>query len=326
MSGMSARGKTIRMGLGWIYILVLTGCVFNISLFPTTEPLQEKIVEGSGTGKIALIDLSGIISEEKEDGIMDLPDMVARVKEELSYAASDKEVKAIILRINSPGGTVTASDLIYHEVQRFKEQTGKTVIAAIMDVGASGAYYIAMASDHIVAHPTAVTGSIGVIMLHINVQGLMEKIGVGAESIKSGSHKDMGLPTQPLSTEGREILQGIINTMYGRFLDVVAVGRKGLPLQKIKLLADGRVYSASEAKELGLVDQVGYLEQAIDSAKSKTGLKQAKIVLYRRPHEFKNNIYSKTDNIAVHSMPFFGIVPNHFLERGYTRFLYLWIP
>lgn len=318
--------KAIRMGIGLIHILMLTGCVFNISLFPTIEPLQEKILEGSGKEKIALIDLSGLISDEKEDGIMDLPDMVARVKEELSSAASDKAVKAIILRINSPGGTVTASDLIYHEVQLFKEQTGKTVIAAITDIGTSGAYYIAMAADQIVAHPTAVTGSIGVIMLHINLQGLMEKIGVGAESIKSGRHKDLGLPTQPLSAEGREILQGVIDTMYGRFLDVVAVGRKGLAPEKIRSLADGRIYSAREAKELGLVDEIGYLEQAIDSAKSKTGLKKATVIMYRRPHEFKSNIYSKTNKRVIDSLPSFGIVPDHFLERGYTKFLYLWIP
>jgi len=320
--------KWIFILFGFISSLVMSGCIYkpNISLFPKIEPLEEKVVEGSGSDKVLLIDISGMISEEREGGVTEEPDMVSRVKEELKGAAADKSIKAIVLRVNSPGGTVTASDLIYHEIRRFKEKTGMKVIASIIDVGASGAYYISMAADKIVAHPTSVTGSIGVIMLHVNLQGLLEKVGVGAEPIKSGKNKDLGSPLKPLSTEDRLILQGIINSMYGRFLEVVVEGRQHLSPERIKELADGRVYTSREAKESGLVDQIGYLDQAIDLAKSEAGIKEAKVILYKRPHQYKNNIYSEAVQTAANPMSVWGVDPKNLLQGASAKFLYLWMP
>jgi protease-4 len=289
-------------------------------------PLEEKVVEGSGADKIVLIDISGVISEEGSGGLIEQPDMVSQVKEELSRAKADKTVKGIILRVNSPGGTVTASDLIYHEIRRFKEETGKKVVASIVDVGASGAYYISMAADRIMAHPTSVTGSIGVIMLHVNFQGLLEKIGVNAESIKSGPMKDLGSPIKPLSKEERDILQKIINSMYGRFLEVIIEGRKGLQPERIKELADGRVYTASEAREFGLVDEIGYLDQAINLVKSEAGIKEAKVVLYHRRGRYKNNIYSQMAQQGNSSLSVWGVDPKHLLQGGSAKFFYLWAP
>jgi protease-4 len=316
------------LGLSFLFSFVLSGCLYkpNISLFPKMEPLQEEQIDGTGKDKILVIDISGVISEEKEGGLVEGPDMVSRVKEELKLAAADKSVKAILLRVNSPGGTVTASDLIYHEIRRFKEQTGIKVVASIIDVGASGAYYISMAADKIIAHPTSVTGSIGVIMLHVNLQGLLEKVGVGAEPIKSGKNKDLGSPLKPLSSEDRRILQGIINSMYGRFLEVIVEGRHHLSPERIKELADGRVYTSTEAKEFGLVDQIGYLDQAIDLAKSEAGLSEAKVVLYKRPHQYKNNIYSEAFKTAANPLAVWGIDPKSLLQGGSAKFLYLWMP
>jgi protease-4 len=313
---------------GLVLSLSASGCIYkpNISLFPKTEPLEEQVVEGSGAEKVLLIDISGVISEEKDGGIADGPDMVSRVKEELKGAAADKSVKAIVLRVNSPGGTVTASDLIYHEIRRFKEKTGVKVVASIIDVGASGAYYISMAADKIMAHPTSVTGSIGVIMLHVNLQGLLEKVGVGAEPIKSGKNKDLGSPLKPLSIEDRRILQGIINSMYGRFLEVIVEGRQNLSPERIKELADGRVYTSMEAKESGLVDQIGYLDQAIDLAKAEAGIKEATVILYKRPHQYKNNIYSEAFQTAANPLAAWGVDPKNLLQGGSAKFLYLWMP
>lgn len=314
------------MILGSGIALLLSGCIYNISLLPQSGPLGEKVVEGSGDDKVLLIDISGVISEEKPDGLIEQPDMVARIKEELKKAEADQAVKAVVLRINTPGGTVTASDLIYHELLRFKERTGRKVIASIVDMGTSGGYYIAMAADRLLAHPTAVTGSIGVIMLHVNLQGLMEKIGVGAEAITSGENKDVGIPTKPLSPEDREIFQKIINDMYARFLEVVIRGRQGLPAERIKALADGRIYTATEAKEVGLVDQIGYLDEAIDLAKSEAGIQQAKVIIYSRSGEYTNNIYSQVMQKEANPLSAWGIDPKRLLQGGSAKLLYLWMP
>lgn len=318
--------KLILFCANSIFALLFSGCIYNISLFPEMKPLQEQVVEGSGADKVLMIDISGVISEEKEGGIVEGPDMVSRVKEELKRASADKSIKAIVLRVNSPGGTVTASDLIYHEIRRFKERTGVKVVASIIDVGASGAYYISMAADKIVAHPTSVTGSIGVIMLHVNLQGLLEKVGVGAEPIKSGANKDLGSPLKPLSPEDRRILQGIINSMYGRFLEVIVEGRQELSPERIKELADGRVYTSVESKESGLIDQIGYLDDAIDLAKSEAGIREARVVLYKRPHQHRNNIYSQALQTAANPLSVWGVDPKSLLNGGSAKFLYLWMP
>ncbi|MFQ5597249.1 MAG: signal peptide peptidase SppA [Nitrospiria bacterium] len=310
----------------FILVICLPGCFYNISLLPETKPLQESVVGGSGVDKIVLINVSGFISEQKPSGLIDKPDMVARIKEELNRAAQDKDVKGILLKINSPGGTVTASDLIYNEILQFKKKTGKTVTASILDLGTSGAYYIAMAADQVLVHPTSVIGSIGVIMLHVNVEGLMKKVGVGAESIKSGVNKDLGSPLKPLSPEGRGILQVIIDNMHARFLKVIEAGREGLSPQRIQDLADGRVYTAAEAKASGLVDDIAYLDQAIDITKAKAGIQKARLVIYARGGEYKNNIYSQALQPSADPLTQWGIDPKTLLRGGSPRFLYLWSP
>jgi protease-4 len=311
--------------------LLMSGCINNISmsLFPKPAPLQEKVIEGKGEDKVLLVDISGFISAQAGKGMVPTPSMVARVKEELRRAAGNKAIKAVVLRINSPGGTITGSDIIYHELLRYKEKTGNKVIASIGSVGASGAYYISMAADKVLANPTAVTGSIGVIMVHVNVQGLMEKIGVEAESIKSGENKDLGSPVKPLSPGGRKILQGVIDNMQGRFLKVISDGRPRLSLGKIRKLADGRIYTADEALKFGLIDQIAYLDEAIEVAKSEAGIDEAKVIFYRRPHEYTDNIYSKSFlglRSTLSPLSILGFQAGHPLEGGSPNFLYLWMP
>ncbi|MCI0546742.1 MAG: S49 family peptidase, partial [Candidatus Rokubacteria bacterium] len=163
--------------------LVLAGCsVVSIDLTPRVRPLEESTVEGSAPDKVLLVDLSGVLAEEPLLTLETRPSvpLLARVREELEKAEEDARVRAVVLRINSPGGTVTASDILYHEITRFKERRKIPVVACILDVGASGGYYVALAADRIVVHPTTVTGSIGVLMLTVNASGLLEKIGVSA--------------------------------------------------------------------------------------------------------------------------------------------------
>ena len=205
--------------------LLFGGCAFiNVSLFEGTRPMEETVLMGEGDGKVLLLSIEGVISPGRTPspprfpiGRDDPPPLISRIKEELKRAEEDKKIKAVVLRINSPGGSVTASDILYHELIDFKRKTGAKIVASFLDVGASGAYYAALAADRIVAHPTAVTGSIGVLMLHFNVQGLLEKIGVEATVVQSGDKKGMGLPFHALSPGEREILQEMTADFHERF-------------------------------------------------------------------------------------------------------------
>ncbi len=310
-----------------LLLLFSTGCSFVIPI-SGVRPLAEKTVGGEGRDKILLIDISGMISGKKRSaalGLTERPSLVEQVKEALDKAEKDGAVKAVILRINSHGGTVTASDIIHHEIKGYKERTGAVVIAEMLDVAASGGYYIATAADTIIAHPTTVTGSIGVVLFKLNVEGLMEKVGLEEESIKSGDMKDIGSPFRGMTSEEREILQGVIDTMYERFLDVVADGRK-IERRKLREIADGRIYTARQALDLNLIDEIGYLDDAIEEAKKAAGLEEARVVTYGRPSDYRGSIYSLSDlNLSVMSN-LIGIDGEELMERLSMSFMYRWMP
>lgn len=321
--------KRLLKTAGLSACLVLSGCVFNINninIPSQIQPLVEKKINGSGAEKILLMELSGSISEEPKKGMFSSAlSPVARIKEELERAEADSAVRAVVLRINSPGGTVTASDMIYHEILAFKKKTGKKVIASITNLGASGGYYVAMAADRVFVHPTTVTGSIGVIMVSINASGLLEKIGVSGTAITSGEYKDMGSPFRPMTEEDRALFQGIIDEMYGRFVSVVADGRPNLTEDEIRRAADGRVYTGEQAMKLGLVDDVGYLEDAVDSAKAHAGIKDATLIRYHRPGVYTSNIYTGAPG-APPSVNLVNLDLGSFIEAGVPQFLYMWLP
>ena len=306
-------------------ILLTTGCI-TINLLPQPGPLKEDTLSGTGESKVLLMELSGTINDLDAEGLIERPNQVAHLKEELTKASDDPAVKAIVLRINSPGGTVTASDILYHEIRTFKERKKIPVVASIMDVGASGGYYVAMAADTVVAHPSSVTGSLGVIMLTLNAQGLMEKIGLEARAVVSGPRKDMGSPFRAMTEEERTIFQGLIDAFYQRFLGVIKDGRPNLSAETIRKLADGRVYSGEQAKALGLIDGVGYLDDAISAAKQGAGLNDAKVIRYRRAGQYRPNIYASLFPNPAGLAPWnqldlFGLV-----RSGTPQFMYLWMP
>ena len=301
-----------------------SACI-HINIPPPPAPLEEHQVSGSGKDKILLVDVSGMISSEDKESFYTYPSMIATIKEELTRASRDESVKALVLRINTPGGTVTASDIIHHELKLFKASRKIPVIASIMDVGASGGYYIASAADRILAHPSTVTGSIGVSMLTVNAHGLLEKVGVEATAITSGPRKDMGSPFRVMTPEERGIFQALIDSFYQRFLSVVQDGRPNLQMEQIKKLADGRIYTGDQAKAAGLVDEIGYLEEAIDAAKKKAGLTEAKVVTYRRPGDYSNNIYTRL--MAPSPLAALGNLDvMAFVRGGAPQFMYLWMP
>jgi len=188
----------------------------------------------------------------------------------LSRARKDRSVKAVVLRVNSPGGTPAAAQEIAAEIDTVRE-AGKAVVTSMADVAASGAYWIAAVTDHIVANPGTMTGSIGVIMEVANYQGLYEKLGIDYEVLVSGEHKDMGSPLRPITDEEREMLLAMVQEMYGQFVDTVAAGR-GMTRQQVLALADGRVFTGSQALEAGLVDGLGGLRTAIETAAELAGI------------------------------------------------------
>ena len=305
--------------------LLQPGCI-TVNLLEPPGPVREVQLSGTGDNKVLLLDLSGVISSQEKDGLLPQPNLLATFKEELTKASKDEKVKAVVLRINSPGGTVNASDILYHELKAFKENRKIPVIASMMDIAASGGYYLAMATDAILVHPSTVTGSIGVIMLTVNAKGLLEKVGVEATAITSGPRKDMGSPFRTMTPDEKEIFQSVIDSFYQRFLTIVQAGRPRLSAEQIKKLADGRIYSGEQAKAAGLVDDIGYLDEAIELAKKNAGLTEARVVTYRRHGEYQNNIYSRVFGAgnglsSLASMDLLSIV-----RGGSPQFMYLWMP
>ena len=314
---------------GVLAALVLGGCsVLSIDLQPRIRPLEESTLEGQGTAKILILDLSGVLSDETPGLSLTASaprvPILARVQEELRKASKDDNVKAIILRINSPGGTITASDTIYHEIVDFKQRTKLPVIAAILDVGASGGYYVACAADTIVANPTSVTGSIGVLMLTVNAHGLMEKIGVAPVAIKSGAMKDAGSPFRALTPEERAVFQGMIDDMYARFVKIVVQSRK-IPEARVREFADGRVYTSEQALSLGLIDKVAYLDEVVGMARQAAGVQEARVVMYHRPREYAASIYAKEPAPPVTAESALSQFATLVSGAG-PRFMYLWWP
>lgn len=318
-----------RLSGALLLFFILGGCI-HVDLFSGKGVLQETTISGEGSDKVLLIDISGTLTTSKDSGIFSEPSLPARLKEELTKAEKDDHIKAIVLRINTPGGTVTSSDILYHELQEFKEKRKVPIISSIMDIGTSGGYYVAMASDYIFAHPSTITGSIGVIMLTLNGQGLLEKIGIQPTAIVSGPKKSMGSPFRAMNDEERAIFQDVIDRLYARFLTVVEKGRPKLAAAKIRQLADGRIYTADVAKTEGLIDEIGYLDDAIERAKKSAKLSEAQVVTYTRSsRETHQNIYSHFDPPTVGPLGFPQINASTMLgvlQGGTPQMMYMWIP
>lgn len=310
--------------------LLLTGCAYvNVPLISKAEPLREQVIEGKGSAKILLMDITGFISERDKESLLlgpTSPSLVSRVREILQKAENDTSIAGVIIRINSPGGTITASDIIHHDIVRFKDRKKVPVYACIMSVGTSGGYYIATAADNITAHPTSIMGSFGVIMMTMNIEGLMNKIGVSELTIKSGDKKDILSPFRTATPEEKQIVQAIINQFHKKFIDTI-IARPGniLSRKDIESLADGRIYSSEQALNAKLIERVGYLDDVIAEMKKQIGVTDAKIITYYHPGSYKGTIYSSSTAESTRAAGIFN-VGNGFDWFGETQFLYLWRP
>ncbi len=295
---------------------------------PSEEPLKEYTLEGTEKGKVLVVPVTGFLSDTSKKGLLgEEASQVQEVVSRLRRAEKDKEVKAVLLEINSPGGSITASELLYHEIARFKERTGAKVVAAFMDIAASGGYYTALAADRIVAHPTSITGSVGVILIEPKVAGLMEKLGIAVDVNKSGSEKDIGSPFRPSTPEENKIMQGLIDNLAHQFLDLVAQ-RRHIGAQELTRIATARIYIASEALQLKLVDRVGYLSDALEEAKSLAGLPgDAKVVVYRHAKDANDNLYNTSLSASAGRTPaVVGMNLPEIIPPLAPGFYYLWLP
>jgi protease IV len=257
------KGLGILLGL----VLVLFVAVFFYAYLTGGDAKALSLFSGDGVG---VLEIDGTIDDSR--GVLS----------ELKRFKEAPWVKAIVVRIDSPGGAVAPTQEIFDELQKTKKS--KPLIASMGGMATSGGYYIATACEKILANPGTLTGSIGVIMQLNNVEELMKKIGVKGYNIKSGANKDIGSPFQPLSPEGREILQALVDNVNSQFVSAVAKGR-GMNEAQVRKLADGRVYSGAQAKELGLVDQFGTLDDAIELAAKRVGLEENPTIYYSSPEQ-----------------------------------------
>jgi protease IV len=308
-----------------VIVLFGSSCA-TVKLGSQIESLEEVVVEeGRGSGKILLIDIDGPISNRPKKtlvGFQNETGMVDRIREILKKAENDEDIKGILLRINSPGGTVTSSDIIYHEIKSFKERNKIKVYVSVIDVAASGGYYVSMAGDSIMVHPTSLVGSIGVLALKLNLGDLMSNVGVEWEVVKSSEKKDFMSPFRPLTLEEKKLFQETIDRYYERFMNVVVLNRDQLDAQAVKALADGRIYNARQALENSLVDSIGYLQDVVELAKKELNQPHLRIVTYIRPREYKSNYYSSMGSIP--QINFINLDMGFDWNQISPQFLYLW--
>ena len=329
ISSLSQSGPMVqpaRKGTGWrIFwgIILALSVMANIALFlmligvvaifatGQRGALTEEVIrEGPARTKIAMISVEGLIYGEQAQNVY----------RQLKAARRDKHVKGVIVRVNSPGGTISASDQIYKEILKYREEENKPVIAFMQGVAASGGYYTSVACEKIIAEPTTVTGSIGVISWYFVVQELLEdKLGILPVVVKSGQKKDWPSSFQAPTEEQLQYLQDkVITPAFERFVEVVADGRKeSLTGDEVRQLADGGIFAAQEALKEKLIDDIGYLDDAIELVKSLAGVKKARVVHYRRPFSLASFLsYRKPNLLKIDRATLY--------ELSTPQILYLW--
>lgn len=273
-------GQKKKKTFGRALLLFIWGVLALLGIILGIGHLLSEDLTGTG-GKIALVEVTGMISASH-----DIVSQLAR------YTKNDN-IQGIILRIDSPGGAVAPSQEIFREVMKARE-SGKVVYASLGSLAASGGYYIASPAAKIIANPGTLTGSIGVIMAFSNMEQLMEKIGLRAEVIKSGQFKDAGSPVRPMSKKERQLLQGVVDDVHQQFVEAVAEGRN-LPIEQVKTLADGRIFTGRQALEHQLVDRLGGLQDAIDLLGEHLGIEgRPKIVQQKKKTSFFERLIQGT--------------------------------
>lgn len=254
---------------------------------------EEIIEEGSGSKKIVVLNVNGVIQDTGENVTSFFETAGYQHQQFLDMveaAGEDENVKGVILRVNSPGGGVVESAEIHKKLIELKEESKKPIYVSMGTTAASGGYYIATPADKIFAAPDTLTGSLGVIMQGVNYGGLAEKYGVTFETIKSGPYKDIFSPTREMTDDERNILQSMVDNAYKGFVDVISAGRE-LSESEVRRVADGRIYDGRQAKELDLIDELGYFDDTVEGMKKDLKLKDAQVIQYNSSNSF-NSLFS----------------------------------
>ncbi len=279
----------------------------------TEAELIERVVQkGPASSKIAVLRIEGIIDETAAESLL----------KQIERAADDPRVKAVILRINSPGGGLTASDMIYHDLTTYLADADKPIIAAMDSVAASGGYYVACAADRIIAQPTTITGSIGVIAQLFFLQGLMQdKLGITPVTLKMGDQKDWPnmFGAAGLADDQREyLMKSLLEPGYERFVDVVAEGR-AMDRNDVLRLATGRIFLAPEALQVGLVDEVDYFDRAVEAAMEAAGIDEARVIEYVEPFSLGNLL-----GLSAKAGRALDLAPEKLASLASPKVMYLW--
>ena len=276
-------------------VLVCQGCAFisvdlaNIMQF---QPVEERVIETGTKDKVLVVEILGVIrTTAGRDTFIPKQGTLERIESVLEKAEKDKNIKGIILKIDSPGGGYTASDLVFRKITAFKEKQGIPVVACITDQGTSGAYMVALAADYIIALPSAVVGNVGVILPSISLEGLMDKLGIDNQTITSGKFKDTGNPLRDMTDEDKEILSDIVTEFYDNFIERVTQIRP-VSEEDLAVIGDGRVVTSTMGKKYHLIDEVGYYEEALSKMESLAEIDNPTVIMYRRQGENIGGFYS----------------------------------
>lgn len=335
-SGVPVFIKNVRSATMMIPLLLLAlmtlvnGCVIKSPnpFDKYNQPLKETTLYGDAPGKILVVSVKGVISDTgKENFLSEQPSLVEEVVSQLRLAAQDQNIKAVVLKVDSPGGSTTASDILYNELLLFKKRTGKKLVVMMMDMATSGGYYISLPADCIIAHPTTLTGSIGVIFMRPLAPELMKKIGVSMDIAKSGELKDMGSPFRIPTDEEKAIFQKVTSDLGDRFISLVKKHRKLTP-EQVKAARSARIFLGDEAVAAGLIDKIGYVDEALEKARSLANLSpRAKVIVYRRNPGVNDTLYSSsTTRYPDGRISLVNVdLLNEFQHLG-TGFFYLWAP
>jgi protease IV len=270
-----------------VLVMVLVAAVIVFATGKNEYYLENVLEEGPASNKIAVIKIEGIIDNK----------LAENVSWQIKAAKKDKNVKAVIFKTNSPGGGVAASDRIYNQICEFRAETGKPAVAFMETVAASGGLYTSCGCDKIIAEPTTITGSIGVIMGHLVLKDLLElKLGITPVIVKSGPRKDWPTSFEPVTEEQIQYISDkLIMPAYERFVGIVAKSRKGLlSIEQVKALADGSIYNTKEAMENKLIDKTGYMEDAVKLAKSLASISDARVIEYEKPFSVESFLEAKS--------------------------------
>jgi protease IV len=289
------KAHTIRIVLVLLVSFVLQGCAFislDLGSLMQTQPFEERVLKEGSKDKILVIEVLGIITTTSmRDGFIPSQGTLERIDGVLEMADKDTAIKGILLKIDSPGGGVTASDLVFREIKDFKETHKIPVVACITGQGTSGAYMVALSSDRIVALPSAVVGNIGVLMPSVSLGGLMDKLGIKNQTLTSGKLKDSGTILRDMNKEDKVILEEIVTEFSRDFIAKVKAVRPVKP-EDLSVIEDGRVMSASTGMKFKLIDQVGYYDDAMKIMESLSKTKTPTVIVYRRKGENKGGFYS----------------------------------